>query len=135
MLPAEARLRRSEDYMATVRRGRRAGGRTLVVHMLHEAGGTDVTGATVRPPVARVGFVVSRAVGNAVTRNRVRRRLRHLVRDRLDQLPRGAMVAVRALPPAADATATQLGADLDAALARVVGAYGGGRPAPAGGSQ
>jgi ribonuclease P protein component len=34
----------------------------------------------VRVPVVRVGFTVSRKVGNAVTRNRVRRRLREVAR-------------------------------------------------------
>ncbi len=36
--------------------------------------------ADVRPP-ARVGFTVSRKVGNAVARNRVRRRLREIARQ------------------------------------------------------
>jgi ribonuclease P protein component len=53
-----------------------------------------------------------------VTRNRVKRRLRHLVRERIVALPEGAMLVVRALPAAADRTYPELGADLDAALAR-----------------
>jgi len=68
-------------------------------------------------PTARAGFVVSKAVGNAVVRNRVRRRLRELVRPHLSGLPAGASLVVRALPPAASATSATLGADLDAALA------------------
>jgi ribonuclease P protein component len=70
------------------------------------------------PTPPRVGFVVSRAVGGAVIRNRVKRRLRHLVRERIAALPDGAMLVVRALPAAADRTYLELGADLDAALAR-----------------
>ena len=66
---------------------------------------------------ARAGFVVSRAVGPAVVRNKVRRRLRHLVRDRLAALPHGTDLVVRALPAAADRDYTGLGCDLDAALA------------------
>ena len=42
--------------------------------------------------------MVPRAVGPAVTRNRVRRRLRHLLRDRLDRLPAGSRLVVRVLP-------------------------------------
>ena len=33
------------------------------------------------PPVVRVGFTVSKKVGNAVVRNRVRRRLREIARQ------------------------------------------------------
>jgi ribonuclease P protein component len=62
--------------------------------------------------------VVSKAVGGAVARNRVKRRLRHLVQARVDTLPPGAMLVVRALPAAADRAYGDLGADLDGALAR-----------------
>jgi ribonuclease P protein component len=67
-----------------------------------------------------VGFVVSRAVGGSVVRHTVTRRLRHVVRERLDSLPAGATLVVRALPPAATATSAQLADDLDSALARVL---------------
>jgi len=51
------------------------------------------------PEFTRVGFVVSKKVGNAVTRNRVKRRLRHLARDL--EAPCPTDVVVRALPAAA----------------------------------
>ena len=69
------------------------------------------------PPT--VGFVVSKAVGNAVVRNKVKRRLRHLAAQRLDRLPAGGVLIVRAQPPAATATAAALAADLDTCLAKV----------------
>lgn len=73
------------------------------------------------PPAApRVGFVVSRAVGAAVVRNRVRRRLRHLVAEQLDRIPPGSRVVVRALPGSAVATYDQLGAALGSALDRAL---------------
>jgi len=67
-----------------------------------------------------VGFAVSRAVGNAVVRNGVRRRLRALVRDRLDGLPTGCRVVVRALPPAAAVRFPALADDLDRALGQAL---------------
>jgi ribonuclease P protein component len=79
-------------------------------------------------PQARAGFVVSKAVGNAVVRNRVRRRLRHLCATRLGSLPPGSILVIRALPPAADADSAVLGRELDAALKRLTGG-GGGAPA------
>lgn len=77
----------------------------------------------VRRP-ARVGFVVPRAVGGAVVRNRVKRRLRALMASRLaagDLAAAGAdLVVVRALPAARDASFADLGGDLDGALAGAV---------------
>jgi ribonuclease P protein component len=68
---------------------------------------------------ARVGFVVSKAVGNSVVRHRVTRRLRHLMADRIGTLPPGCALVVRALPAAAGASSSELGADLDGALRRL----------------
>jgi ribonuclease P protein component len=69
---------------------------------------------------ARAGLVVSKAVGGSVVRHRVSRRLRHLLAPRLGELPAGAMLVVRALPPAAAATSAELGVDLDAGLRGVL---------------
>lgn len=65
----------------------------------------------------QVGFVVSKAVGGAVVRNTVRRRLRGLVMEHIDAVPQGADVVVRALPDAAAADYATLGADFRSALA------------------
>ena len=114
MLPASARLRRREDFTLAIRRGTRAGRGTLVVHYVSP----DPAGGSA--PAARVGFVVGRAVGNSVTRHRTVRRLRHLVRDRLDRLPDGSILVIRALPPAAVADSASLARDVDAALIRLL---------------
>ena len=58
------------------------------------------------PP--RVGFVVSKAVGNAVVRNRTKRRLRASVATRLAGIPAGLDVVVRANPAAAEVTWDEL---------------------------
>lgn len=116
MLDRQHRLTRSQDFTVAMRGGARAGTTTVVVH-LGPAGGEQVR--TVAPP-AKVGFVVGRAVGNAVIRNQVKRRLRHLVRDRLDSVPGGSLLVVRALPAAGTASSETLAEDLDAALARAV---------------
>ncbi len=44
--------------------------------------------------------MVSKAVGNAVTRNRVKRRLRHLAAKALGEVAFPVDIVVRALPPA-----------------------------------
>jgi len=111
VLTAAQRLRRRAEFAATIRGGRRAGRGSLVVHLIAQTPPARTASA------ARAGFVVSKAVGPAVVRNKVRRRLRHLVRDRIAALPAGSDLVVRALPAAADRDYTELGADLDAALA------------------
>jgi ribonuclease P protein component len=67
----------------------------------------------------RVGFVVSKAVGNSVVRHRVTRRLRHLFRDRLGTVSPSCALVVRALPSAAEATSAELGKDIDSALRKL----------------
>ena len=52
----------------------------------------------------RVGFVTSKRVGGAVVRNRVRRRLREIVRRHQHELRAGLWMVVIARPAAADAT-------------------------------
>lgn len=106
VVPSHHRMRRSVDFATAVRRGRRVSRRTLALHLV-------LTG---RSEPARVGFVVSRAVGNAVVRNTVRRRLRHLMRERLTRVPTGTLLVVRALPSAAEATSERLGREIDTAL-------------------
>lgn len=130
MLPSENRLRRRQDFAAAVRRGRRAGRPLLVVHLRrasvpHRDDGNPHPAGETLPP-ARAGFVVSKAVGPAVVRNRVKRRLRHLVRDRLPSLPPGSLIVVRALNGSGSAEYTELARDLDSALERLLSAKAGG---------
>ncbi len=110
MLAAHLRIRTSQDFRTVLRSPARAATPTMVVHV---AGPAPWRG---RP--ARAGFVVGRGIGGAVTRNRVARRLRHLMAAHLAELPEGLGVVVRALPPAATASSTQLERDLASALRR-----------------
>jgi ribonuclease P protein component len=97
-------MRREADFKSATQRGSRAGRSLVSGHLL------------VDPDAgypARIGFVVSRAVGPAVVRNRVRRRLRHLARGYLGSLPGGSLLVVRASPRASMACQADLAADLD----------------------
>ena len=114
MLSTVNRLTDSDGFRRAVRSGRRAGSTTVVVHLWCDP--------DAEPGPPQVGFTVSKAVGNAVTRNRVKRRLRHLTREHLpllEGLPGRAALVVRALPAAAEATSASLGADLVRTLERV----------------
>jgi len=111
VLAVDHRLRDSDAFRRTARFGRRAGSAALVTHVL--VGDPTEEGAPVR-----VGFVVSKAVGNAVVRNRVRRRLRHLVVPLLSSLPAGSEVVVRALPASAGMGSAELRTELARCLER-----------------
>jgi ribonuclease P protein component len=116
MLSSSNRLTSPVHFREVVRRGRRRGGDLLVVHLWASPSPVLPHG---RPAGPRVGFVVSKAVGPAVTRNLVKRRLRHLCRERLTALPSGSMLVVRALPAAADASYDDLARELDRCLSQV----------------
>lgn len=107
------RLVRAADYRATVRRGRRSSTPALLVYALPREG--DIG--------ARFGFIVSRAVGNAVVRNRVRRRLKAicfgLAPALADRRP-GIDVVIRAHPPAATASWNELSADVVRLVSKLV---------------
>jgi ribonuclease P protein component len=117
VLPARHRLRSSTDFAAVFRGARRAGGshsgsRFIVVY----ANLTDARAG--QPP--RVGLVVSKAVGNAVVRNRTKRVLRAFMSSRIDQVPQGVDVVIRAKTDLPGTPTAVLAQDLDKLLATVL---------------
>jgi ribonuclease P protein component len=116
MLPQQSRMRRPDDFRRVLRAGRRAGGSVVAGHLLLV--GSD--GPVRSGDPAKVGFIVSRAVGSAVVRNRVKRRLRERMRRRVASLPGGCLLVLRAYPAAASARQEDLAADLDLVIGRLL---------------
>ena len=106
---AARRVRAARDFQRVRRRGRQVSGRYLSL-------------GYVRRPEAeaplRVGFSVSKRVGGAVTRNRVKRRLRESVRRGLHTLAPGWDLVVTAKPAAVEASYTALDSEIRELLAR-----------------
>ena len=73
------RLSRSRDFDAVYRHGRSVSTRFLVLYWFPREDGADAC--------ARLGLAVPKAVGTAVVRNRMKRRLREAFRERLPELP------------------------------------------------
>jgi len=69
----------------------------------------------------RLGVTVSRRVGNAVTRNRIRRRVREWFRRQRSQLPRDLDLVVIGRRDAASFSGPQIWDQLDSAVARLTG--------------
>jgi ribonuclease P protein component len=125
MLPRSLRMRSSKDFRQTTRRGVRVSRPTLVVHAVHFDQGHFDQGHLNEGKVddgTRIGLVVSGAVGNAVTRNRVKRRLRHLAAAHVADARAGIGIVVRALPRAVTDPAelpTDFGSAWDEAMSRL----------------
>ncbi|APE37878.1 ribonuclease P protein component [Nocardia mangyaensis] len=109
MLPEPYRLHHRAEFSRTVRRGQRIGRRDLVVHAFTHRYDEIADGdSLVRVGGPRFGLIVSKAVGNAVVRHYVARRLRHMCAQVVDELPVGTDVVIRALPGAASADSAEL---------------------------
>jgi ribonuclease P protein component len=89
------RLSRSRDFDAVYRRGRSVSTRFLVLYWFARE---DDDGEP------RLGLAVPRAVGPAVKRNAVKRRLREVWRSRLEGVPRGRDYVLVARPGLAETT-------------------------------
>jgi ribonuclease P protein component len=103
---AADRLHRSAEFLRLQRTGVRVKSAHFVLYAEQLAGEER----------RRLGITVSRRIGNAVVRNRVKRRVRECFRLRLrDQLPTGASMVVIALAGAGELPSPAMNAELMAA--------------------
>ena len=92
-----------------MRLGQKATTEHLVVYLNSEANSN--------PP--RFGFVVSKAVGNAVQRNLVKRRARAVFGSEIQNFTAGQTVVLRALPGLADLDFTAMSSEIRTALGKL----------------
>jgi len=104
------RIRIGSDYQVVVRRGVRVVGPHTVTCLRMGAGNTPV----------RFGFIVAKNVGNAVVRNRVRRRLKAASFELLPKVPPGTDIVFRALPSIAVVEWSDLAAELTRGITAAV---------------
>jgi ribonuclease P protein component len=109
------RLSRSRDFDAVYRQGRSTSTRFLVLYWFERE-------EDLGEP--RLGLAVPRATGNAVARNRIKRQLREVWRERLDRVPEGrdyVLIAKPGLPEAVTANGFEwLGERVDEVLTKAV---------------
>jgi ribonuclease P protein component len=106
-MPALPTLRRRADFEAIGRHGTARSTPLLVLRWMRTERGET-----------RIGMSTPRTLGGAVQRNRVRRRLRELIRERLGRIGPGWDMLLIARPAAANASHAELGAAIDALLRR-----------------
>ena len=102
MLAKTNRLLNAADFRGVLRRGKRQSTHSMTVSIFSSEVGAP----------ARFGFVVTKKVGNAVTRNLVRRRLKAAARELVDGGLAGVDVVVRAMPVSVDSGWTTLRGEL-----------------------
>ena len=101
----------ADDFRAAVRRGRRVSTPHALLYVSARA--------TTEP--TRVGFIVSKAVGNAVNRNLVTRRLRSIGHEIVLARPTGTELVIRALPGSPGVSWTTLQSEILDVLERSAG--------------
>ena len=89
------RLSRSRDFDAVYRHGRSVSTRFLVLYWFAREDGADAG--------ARLGLAVPKAVGTAVVRNRIKRRLKEIFYARSEELPQNQDYVVVVRPGLAEA--------------------------------
>jgi len=92
------RLREGREFALVRENGRVSQGRLLRLALLCQENGAP----------AKAGIITSKRVGGAVVRNKVRRRLRELIRFSRPDFPDGALVVAVAKPASADASFEEL---------------------------
>ena len=95
--PQSLRLRRREEFLRIQRQGIKVSTDPLLALALKNSRGET-----------RLGITISSKVGNAVVRNRIRRRLREIFRRQRERLPRGIDVVLIATPRANNADFSEL---------------------------
>jgi ribonuclease P protein component len=107
VLPRRLRLRRAQDFERVHRHGETWSNRLVAIGVLPN--GLDHN---------RFGFIVVRQLGSAVARNRIKRRLRAIVCQQLDDLRPGYDIVVIARRPAAQADFQALNGAISKLLGR-----------------
>ena len=105
--PKRFRVLKSADYQRIQREGHRYHTSSFTLLMLSST-----------QPNTRLGIIATKKIGNAVVRNRVKRRLREVFRQHRDYFPEGADIVVIAKARAADADYHDVESELQK-LARV----------------
>ena len=105
-MAAKHRIRRGADYRAVVRTGYRVGGKYCLAHAVLLYPESDQNENVSRETLAadltpRFGFIITKAVGKAVTRNLVRRRMQSICDEAVREGFSGATVVFRVFPQAA----------------------------------
>ncbi|MFC0186655.1 ribonuclease P protein component [Fictibacillus aquaticus] len=88
----QQRIKKNDEFQEVFKKGKSTANRQFVIYVLKREGQSEF----------RVGLSVSKKVGNAVTRNRIKRMIKEMLLKHKDQIHQGADYVIIARMPAAD---------------------------------
>ena len=114
-LPKDERIRKGDDFTRILRGGRRSRVRLLDARWCIREGAEE--------PANRVGIAAGRRLGNAVLRNRLKRRIREAYRRNKGELPcRGIEIVFLATPRLVGRPAPEVDEEMRALLREIAAA-------------
>lgn len=115
--PARLRLKQRREFLRVQRGGRKHHVRHFIVFVSPRLS-TNGDHASGEPPPTRLGITVTRKIGNAVARNRIKRLVREVFRRHRQALPAGLDVVWVAKQQAAGASFADVLADFESLASR-----------------
>ncbi len=124
-MKAQNRIKRGADYRRIVKLGQRYGGKYFLIYVIDKSTALDniQSGDFCQRPheSAKFGFIITRAVGNAVTRNLVRRRMKHITALIIENGFSEKDIVIRVFPSAVKLEYSALKDALEKQLNRISG--------------
>jgi ribonuclease P protein component len=118
--PAALRLKKRREFLGVQNQGKKVHLRSFLVFLTARSIKPSATSAD--PPATRLGITVTRKIGKAVTRNRIKRLVREVFRRQRLDFPSGWDMVWVAKRGAAAVSYAEVVQDMEALIERAAGA-------------
>ncbi|CAG9622879.1 ribonuclease P protein component [Sutcliffiella rhizosphaerae] len=107
----QQRIKKNKDFQHVFQKGKSMANRQFVIYAVKQEGQSEF----------RVGLSVSKKIGNAVTRNRIKRLIREAIHELKDRLPVGIDLVVIARKPTAEMSLEEVKSSLQHVIKKLPG--------------
>jgi len=120
--PAALRLKKRREFLGVQNQGKKVHLRSFLVFLTARSPRSTTAGEDAGPPATRLGITVTRKIGKAVTRNRIKRLVREVFRRQRLDFPSGWDMVWVAKRGAAAVSYAEVVQDMEALIERAAGA-------------